>query len=151
MISYVRGNLLDSKATILVNTVNCVGVMGKGIALQFKQRFPEMFEVYRQTCKAGGYSPGVCRMCTTSGKTIINFPTKNDWRNPSQMEWIQSGLIQIKNYLMKNPSVSIAFPPVGCGNGGLNWEEVRALMEDTFKDLPNDIQIYGRGGTNEEN
>lgn len=143
MITYKRGDLLSSSADILVNTVNCVGVMGKGIALQFKRKFPAMFEHYRLACLNKNYKPGVCRMWYGKGRPlIINFPTKNDWRNPSQMDWIRAGLFQIRGYLEKNPSLSIAIPPVGCGNGGLKWNEVKPLIEQMFQGLPNLIEVY---------
>ncbi|MEH2160663.1 MAG: macro domain-containing protein [Nostoc sp.] len=125
MFEYKQGNLLEEKTEALVNTVNCVGVMGKGIALQFKQAYPENFRQYKQACRAGKVKPGQMFTVATGGllnpKYIINFPTKRHWRNNSKIEDIQSGLVALVQQVQQLAITSIAMPALGCGNGGLNW------------------------------
>jgi O-acetyl-ADP-ribose deacetylase (regulator of RNase III) len=138
MIKISHGNLLQAKVDAIVNTVNCVGVMGKGIALQFKKEFPENFRLYERACKANQLKPG--QMFVTQNpdmfgaKWIVNFPTKMDWRNPSKLDWIVSGLVDLANFVKTNGVRSIAIPALGCSNGGLNWTQVRPLIEQTFAD-----------------
>ncbi|UZQ54536.1 macro domain-containing protein [Trichothermofontia sichuanensis B231] len=140
MIEFRQGNLLEAKAEALVNTVNCVGVMGKGIALQFKQAFPENFKQYKQACDRGEVQPG--RMFTVATGTlfnpryIINFPTKRHWRGKSRLEDIEVGLEALVAEVRRLGIQSIAIPPLGCGNGGLDWAVVKPLIVDTFADLP---------------
>jgi O-acetyl-ADP-ribose deacetylase (regulator of RNase III) len=147
MTRFTQGNLLDSKVDAVVNTVNTVGVMGKGIALMFKERFPENFAAYEAACKAGEVKVG--RMFVSSGvelegpRWIINFPTKQHWRQPTKLEWISSGLADLKNVIREKNIRSIAIPPLGCGNGGLDWSEVRPMIEaalDELKDV--DVLVY---------
>lgn len=140
MISFVTGNLLEAKAEALVNTVNTVGVMGKGVALMFKDAYPENFRAYASACKDGRVRVGsmfvVERSQLIGPQWIINFPTKDHWRNPSKLEWIEAGLDDlvriIKNYGIR----SIAIPPLGSGNGGLEWSVVRSLIVDRLADIP---------------
>ncbi len=130
---FTQGNLLDSGADALVNTVNTVGVMGKGIALMFKERFPENFSAYEAACKAGEVKVGA--MFVQPGaefdgpRWIINFPTKQHWRQPTKLEWIESGLEDLKAIILAKGIRSIALPPLGCGNGGLEWSDVRPRIE----------------------
>jgi O-acetyl-ADP-ribose deacetylase (regulator of RNase III) len=137
--TFTQGNLLDAHVEAVVNTVNTVGVMGKGIALMFKERFPENFKAYAAACKAGEVKVG--RMFITPGVElggplwIINFPTKEDWRRPTKLQWVQSGLDALKDAILKKGIRSIAIPPLGCGNGGLNWADVRPLIETALADL----------------
>lgn len=144
MIEFKQGNLLQENAEALVNTVNCVGVMGKGIALQFKQALPENFRQYERACRAGEVQPG--RMFTVATGTlfypryIINFPTKRHWRGKSKIEDIKSGLKALVEEVQQLGISSIAIPPLGCGNGGLNWAEVKPLIESAFAQLPN-VQV----------
>jgi O-acetyl-ADP-ribose deacetylase (regulator of RNase III) len=147
MIRFTQGNLLDSSAEALVNTVNTVGVMGKGIALMFKEAFPDNFNVYEAACKKGEVKIG--RMLVTERrellgpKWIINFPTKKHWRNPSRLEWIEEGLQDLKKVILTNNIRSIALPPLGSGNGGLNWANVRAKIESSLMELQDvDIIVY---------
>jgi O-acetyl-ADP-ribose deacetylase (regulator of RNase III) len=147
MIRYAHGNLLDAETDALVNTVNTVGVMGKGIALMFKDRFPENYEAYRRACKAEGV--GVGRMFVTESASlggprwIINFPTKMHWRNPSRMEWIVSGLADLRRVIVERGIRSVAIPPLGSGNGGLDWAEVRPLIQSALGDLEGvDVVVY---------
>jgi O-acetyl-ADP-ribose deacetylase (regulator of RNase III) len=144
---FIQGNLLDAGTEAVVNTVNTVGVMGKGIALMFREKYPENFKAYAKACKAGqvrvGHmfvSPGV----ELSGpKWIINFPTKEHWRYPTKLEWIRDGLTALKDVIRERHIKSIALPPLGCGNGGLEWSLVRPLIEATLKDLSEvEVVIY---------
>ena len=147
MIHYTEGNLLDAEAEALVNTVNEVGVMGKGIALMFREAFPKNMEVYEAACKSGGVRVG--RMLTTENhalvgpRWIINFPTKKHWRNPSKLEWIQDGLRDLAAVIQELGIVSIALPPLGCGQGGLQWADVRYEIERAFAPLDGvDILVF---------
>ncbi len=145
MIAYRHGNLLEADAEALVNTVNCVGVMGKGIALQFKQAFPDNFRAYARACRAGEVQLG--RMLTvatdrlTNPRYIINFPTKRHWRGKSRLEDITAGLDALLAEVRRLGIRSIAVPPLGCGNGGLDWAEVRPLIEAALGDLP-EVQVF---------
>ena len=143
-IRYITGDLLESKADALINTVNCVGIMGKGIAKQFKDKYPENYKRYKSTCAAGEIRTGSLFITIDhpSNKTIINLPTKQDWRNPSEIEWIVQGLFALREFL-QNMNMSVALPPLGCGNGGLDWEtQVHPLIVDALGDLPVDIEVY---------
>lgn len=143
------GDIFDSFSKTLVNTVNCVGVMGKGIARDFKERYPSMFKEYVQLCNAGEVRPGqpyyYGDLC---GASIINFPTKDHWRSPSKLSYIVSGLDWFRANYKELGITSIAFPPLGCGNGGLTWSVVGPLMYAKLADLPIDIEIYAPFGTN---
>ena len=143
-ITEIRGNLFESTTQTLVNTVNCYGVMGKGIALEFKNRFPEMYSIYSDYCDQKIIQPGILQIWNKSNPWILNFPTKKHWRNPSKIEYIESGLKKFaENYLEKGIS-SIAFPQLGCSLGGLQWEnEVKPLMYQHLEPLKNlDVEIY---------
>ena len=124
MINYTKGNLLDSKTEALVNTVNEVGVMGKGIALMFRDAFPDNYKKYVAACKKGEVKVGQVFATKNEDmigpKWIINFPTKKDWRSRSQIEWIREGLKDLVGFIKKNDIRTIAIPPLGCGNGGLS-------------------------------
>lgn len=146
MITYKTGNILDADAEALVNTVNTVGVMGKGIALQFRKHFPENNKAYAQAVKDGSLKLGavqVVPVSSTSGtRFIINFPTKGHWRNPSKLSWIIEGLQDLRKTLQSLPVRSIAIPPLGCGNGGLDWNVVRPEIEKALADIPQEVQLY---------
>jgi O-acetyl-ADP-ribose deacetylase (regulator of RNase III) len=129
MLEYVTANLFDSPAQTLVNTVNTVGVMGKGIAKQFKQRYPDMFAKYREFCEAGRLTVGKLYLYRTPNKWVLNFPTKQHWRYPSKLEWIEAGLKKFARTYTDQGITSVSFPQLGCGNGELEWAEVRQLME----------------------
>lgn len=145
MITYTKGNLLDAHAEALVNAVNTVGVMGKGIALMFKERFPKNMTKYSFACKHGEVVTGrmfVTETNESSGpKWIINFPTKQHWRNPSQMEWVEEGLQDLRRFIVENKVKSVAIPALGAGNGGLDWVEVKQKIEAALFDLT-DVDIY---------
>ena len=147
MIHYVTGNLLAASDEALINTVNTVGVMGKGIALQFKDRYPYNFQVYQQACKEGSIFPGKLLVTrdsnlSTDSKWIINFPTKKDWKHRSKYEYIEEGMKDLVRVLDQYRIKSIAIPPLGCGNGGLDWSKVKELMEKYLGELNVDIHIY---------
>lgn len=140
MITFTQGNLLEADTEALVNTVNTVGVMGKGIALMFKEAFPENFRIYAAACKAGDVCVG--HMLVTERKAlmgprwIINFPTKKHWRHPSRMEWIVDGLQDLKQVVAEKGITSVALPPLGSGNGGLDWNDVRPRIEAALGSMP---------------
>ncbi len=148
MITYRTGNLFESDAEALVNTVNTVGVMGKGIALQFKKLFPSNYKVYLDRCKAGRLNIGDLLVTEDSSlitgpKTIINFPTKEHWRKPSEYVYIEKGVIKLKQLVLDMKIKSIAIPPLGAGNGGLEWYKVREILERALLSLEScDIVIY---------
>jgi len=144
MIKFHKGNVLDAPVEALVNTVNTVGVMGKGIALMFKEAFPENFRAYEEACKRGDVRIG--RMFVTESsrldgpRWIINFPSKQHWRQPSKLEWIREGLADLRRVVVEKGIRSLALPPLGCGNGGLDWAEVRPEIERVLASL-NDVEV----------
>ena len=147
MIRFTSGNLLNADVDAVVNTVNTMGVMGKGIALMFKERFPENYKAYAAACKAKRMELG--QMFVTESpelagpRWIINFPTKANWRFPSKLAWIESGLADLKRVIAEIGIRSIAVPPLGAGNGGLDWRDVRALIEAALGDLADvDVLVY---------
>lgn len=144
MITFTKGNLLSASAEALVNTVNTVGIMGKGVALMFKETFPENFKVYEDACKRGEVRVGKMlvmeRLLLGGPKWIINFPTKEHWRNPSKLEWIEAGLDDLAWVIKEKKIHSIALPPLGSGNGGLNWVDVRPIIERKLGVMP-DVQV----------
>ncbi|MCE5293484.1 MAG: DarT ssDNA thymidine ADP-ribosyltransferase family protein [Chlamydiales bacterium] len=143
-ITFHEGDLLNSKMQTLVNTVNCKGVMGKGIALEFKKRFPAMFLDYKDRCDKQAVKPGVPYIYKTKEeKCIVNFPTKDHWKKDSDLSWIQKGLDHIKTHYKEWGITSLALPPLGCGNGGLNWNIVRSMIMDTLGDIDIPVEIYG--------
>jgi O-acetyl-ADP-ribose deacetylase (regulator of RNase III)/uncharacterized protein YwgA len=147
MIQIQTGNLLDSNAEALVNTVNTVGVMGKGIALQFKNMFPTNYKQYAKACKSGEVQIGklfVSEETTILGgrKLVINFPTKTDWRKPSEYIYIEQGLRALAKLIADNHIKSVAIPPLGAGNGGLEWNRVKAMIELYLSSLDCEVQIY---------
>jgi O-acetyl-ADP-ribose deacetylase (regulator of RNase III) len=140
MLTFMQGNLLESDADALVNTVNTEGVMGKGVALMFKEAFPENYKAYVEACKSGDVQLG--RMFVTEPnrldgpKWIINFPTKKHWRNPSKIEWIEEGLQDLRQVVVDKRIRSVALPPLGSGNGGLDWTDVRPRIVAALECLP---------------
>lgn len=151
MIRQASGNLLEAPVEALVNTVNCVGYMGKGIALQFKQAFPANFRSYETACRAGTMVPGQMLVhdhgLLIHPRYIINFPTKRHWRGKSRMEDIDSGLTALVEEVRHRGIRSIAIPPLGCGLGGLDWDEVRPRIEAAFAALPDlDVHLYAPAG-----
>ena len=134
--------VFKSPAQVIVNTVNTVGVMGKGIALEFKKRYPDMFQAYRDICDRRKLKTGSLMLYYEPDHWVLLFPTKENWRNPSRMEYIEAGLAKFCRTYAEKGITSVAFPKLGCGNGELNWSEVQPVMEKYLKDLPIDIYIY---------
>jgi O-acetyl-ADP-ribose deacetylase (regulator of RNase III) len=147
MINLVTGNLFDSDAEALVNTVNCVGVMGRGIALQFKGRYPDNFKAYELACRQKKVIPGKMFIFEmdkiVNPRYIINFPTKRHWRGASRIEDIEAGLVDLAEVIVKRRIASIALPPLGSGLGGLEWGIIRDRIEDALKSLTDvNIEVY---------
>lgn len=142
MITYVDSNLFESPAKVLVNTVNTVGVMGRGIAKTFKEIYPEMFKQYQSFCKDGSLTVGKLWLYKTPHKWILNFPTKQHWRSKSRLEYIEAGLRKFANTYDRKSLLQVSFPMLGCGNGELDWEDVRPLMEQYLRPLPIDVYIH---------
>lgn len=141
-IRFRKGNLLESKAQALVNTVNCNGVMGKGIALDFKRRYPKMFANYVAMCHRGEVRLGEPYIEASDDVRIVNFPTKAHWKSNSRLIDIKNGLRFLRDRLAEWHVESIAIPPLGCGHGGLSWNDVKPLILSELRDLPIEIEVY---------
>lgn len=142
MINFTTGNILESSAECLVNTVNCEGYMGKGIAYQFKKKFPLNYKAYKEACQNGSLKIGTIHYFEEQNKIIINFPTKNKWREKSKMEYIHLGLKELTKFLEMKNIKSIAIPPLGCGNGGLNWNEVKPVILSYLNSFKDNTEIF---------
>jgi O-acetyl-ADP-ribose deacetylase (regulator of RNase III) len=147
MLRYRQGNLLEAKTEAVVNPVNEVGVMGKGLALMFKKAFPDNFTTYETACKHGEVQVGhmfVTECHALAGpRWIINFPTKRHWRQPSEIAWVRDGLLDLHRIIEKRGIRSIALPALGCGNGGLEWDDVRPEIESALGGLAGvEIVVY---------
>ena len=141
-IQYQKGDIFESKAQVIVNTVNCQGVMGKGLALAFKEKFPDMFAVYQQDCKSRKLRIGRPILYKESTPWILNFPTKDHWRLPSKLEYLEKGLEFLVAHYKKAGIKSIAFPKLGAQNGKLSWDEVGPLMAKYLSQLDIDVYVY---------
>lgn len=147
MIQFFKGNILESEAEALVNTVNTDGVMGKGIALQFKKAFPSNFKLYQEACKNGNIGIGKLFISedsntSTGDKIIINFPTKKSWKYPSEYSYIEAGLDDLIEVINRRDIKSIAIPPLGSGNGGLNWVTVKKIIESKLREVDIDVLVF---------
>jgi O-acetyl-ADP-ribose deacetylase (regulator of RNase III) len=147
MIQYITGNILESGAQALVNTVNTMGVMGKGIALQFKKAYPNNYKAYEKACKNNELQVGKMFVTVDSNissgeRIIINFPTKTNWKKPSEYKYIEDGLQNLVEVIHAKKIKSIAIPPLGAGNGGLNWKKVKEIIEQKLEHLNVDIYVY---------
>ncbi len=155
MISFTNGNMFEKMADIQINTVNCVGVMGAGVALAFKKQYPEMYKDYKKRCENGEVKPGnphVWSECQlTENIIIVNLPTKNHWRYPSKYEYIESGLKWLKEFLGNKGSVSVTLPALGCGHGGLEWDKVKSLIQKYLSELEADIFVFEPSDTHKLN
>ena len=142
MLTFLQGDLFATDAEALVNAVNTAGVMGKGIALEFKKTFPENYEAYRAACKAGLVRTGSMFVTERDGnpKWIVNFPTKEHWRSRSKIEWIGDGLDDLRRVIEGRRIRSIALPALGVGHGGLPWEQVRGLIDEKLAGL-SDVKV----------
>jgi len=151
MFRAVIGDLFESQAGALVNTVNCVGVMGKGVALEFKRRFPAMFSDYASRCKLRAVHLGEPYLYKdSSGTLIVNFPTKDHWRSPSRLQDIEQGLDYFAAHVDEWGIRTVAMPPLGCGNGGLQWSDVGPLIYRKLSGLPIDVTVYAPYGTTKQ-
>jgi O-acetyl-ADP-ribose deacetylase (regulator of RNase III) len=148
-IHYRKDDIFLSRAQVLVNTVNCKGVMGKGIALAFKERYPEMFPVYQQECKTGKLRIGKPTLYRASTPWILNFPTKDNWRANSKIEHLEAGLAYFIAHYKEAGITSIAFPKLGTQNGKLPWDNVGPLMAKYLAQLDIDVYIYISEGDRE--
>lgn len=142
MLILKTGDIFESSCNVLVNPVNTVGVMGKGLALEFKKRFPLTFEKYKLACSNGTFDIGKLMLCCENGKRILLFPTKKDWRSSSKLEYIEAGLAKFSNIYEQKKIGSAAFPMLGCGLGGLNEGDVLELMKKYLGPLPIRIEIF---------
>lgn len=144
MIKYTSENIFSVNTEAIINTVNTVGVMGKGLALEFKKRYPSNYDSYYKACKNNDVKIGKMfitqRSQELNPKYIINFPTKVHWKNPSKLEWIESGLEDLVKFIKYKNIKSIAIPQLGCANGGLSWNVVKLVIEEKLKDL-NEVEI----------
>ena len=141
-LSYAQGDIFASQAQTLVNPVNCRGVMGAGLALAFKQRYPKMFAAYVQACKSGELRPGYPMLYRASQPWILNFPTKDHWRTPAKLTYLEQGLAFFAAHYQQIGITSIAFPKLGAGLGGLPWPEVGPLMARYLSSLECVSTIY---------
>jgi O-acetyl-ADP-ribose deacetylase (regulator of RNase III) len=146
MIRMMRGDLIKDSADVLVNPVNTVGVMGKGLALQFKRAFPNNYDQYRRARGSGELQTGmVFAAPVADGRWIVNFPTKRHWRHPSKLSYIEDGLDALVAFIARERAESVAIPRLGCGNGGLPWDQVRLLIETKLTDAPVEVRLYEPG------
>ena len=129
MIYFKDGDIFKDTSEAIVNAVNCVGVMGKGIALKFKEKYPNNYIMYKTACNRKEVKIGKMFICKENNKTIINFPTKDYWRNDSKIEYIEEGLKDLVKALQSLNIESVAMPAIGCGNGGLNWNTVKKTIK----------------------
>lgn len=147
MLDFVKGDFFKFDADIRINTVNCVGVMGAGVALAFKKKYPAMFKEYLKDCKAGLIKPGLPSVWKNDDMfskeiEIINFPTKDHWRKPSEYEYVENGLSWLSEYLKQKNHSTITLPALGCGHGGLDWGNVKLLIEKYLGDSPHNILVF---------
>lgn len=138
-INFVKGDIFQSKCELITITVNCVGVMGAGIARRCKELYPATYRQYREKCQTGKYKPGQPIM-TNIDRPLLLFPTKDDWRKDSRYHWIQEGLQRIARNTDKFDSIAI--PPLGCGHGNLDWKRVRRMIQDELGHLEIYIEVY---------
>lgn len=136
-----KGNIFNSSCEFLVNPVNCVGVMGKGLALEFKNKYPLNFEIYKKACDNASFNIGNLLIVPVDNKFIVNFPTKKHWRNKSDLEFIKIGLEELKVAIKEFNIKSIALPKLGCGLGGLDWNEVFDLIKDFHNSIDNNVLV----------
>ena len=142
--TFTTNNIFHSNCAALVDAVNTVGVKGAGLALQFKQKFPKSYNEYRQYCLSGKMHVGKVLISQEKNILIIHFPTKRDWRDPSQIEWIDKGLHDLIAQVNSREIESIAIPSIGCGLGGLNWSDVRPMIIAACRDIPDcRVEIFG--------
>lgn len=137
-----NGNIFDSKMQTITCTINTVGVMGRGIALEFKRRYPNYYKGYRKHCEQGLVTTGKIYLHKKTNPWILSFPTKEHWKNPSKIEWIEQGLDYLADNYKRMGIESLALPALGCANGGLDWEIIRILIIKKLENLPIEIELY---------
>lgn len=143
MLKFVSGDLFDYDASVRINTVNCVGVMGKGVALAYKNRYPAMFKEYKAACDDGDVQPGQLHIWKSDdGTVVVNFPTKRHWRQKSLIKDVESGLKALREFLLQQGDVRVTLPALGCGHGGLEWEEVSDLIRQYLSDMPAEVLVF---------
>lgn len=142
MIRFTNGDMFSVNADILINTVNCVGVMGAGVALAFKERYPSMYIEYKELCNKGLIKPGELHVWHNNDKIIVNFPTKRHWRNKSLYKDIESGLVVLNHFLKTKNKGRVALPALGCGHGGLDWNIVSKMIKDHLSEINLDIMVF---------
>ena len=142
MLYFVHGDIFKSQAQTITNPVNCVGVMGKGLALAFKNAYPRSFNEYRKLCSVGTLRPGVPCLSNADIRAILLFPTKDHWRNPSEIEYIEDGLKFLAEHYQEMDIESLALPKLGAGLGGLPWAAVRSLIVKHLGALPICVEVY---------
>lgn len=141
MIEIGTGSILAAKVDALANPVNCVGAMGKGLALAVKQRWPETYAEYKIACDHRQLRPGGILITWQTKPAIIHVATKDHWRSPSQLEWIRLGVAALRAAVLTHGFRSLAIPALGCGNGGLSWAVVKPLIEEAFITMPTDVRV----------
>jgi O-acetyl-ADP-ribose deacetylase (regulator of RNase III) len=142
MLTFVRGDLFEYPADVRVNTVNCVGIMGAGVALAAKKLYPKMFLAYKKACHEGEVQPGRLNIWKRDSEWIVNFPTKRHWRDKSRYEDIEAGLVALRNYLKSYGRIRVALPALGCGHGGLDWQRVSSMIRHHLADLDAEIFVF---------
>ena len=142
MIVWCKGDLFKRKVDIQINAVNCVGVMGKGIAREFKKRYPDMYKDYKRACRKKLLYVGTLDIWDDAKIQIINFPTKIDWKDKSRYEYIEKGLLELHAYLKNFGEIKVAMPALGCNNGGLKWKKVKKMIRKHLKGLKAKIYVY---------
>lgn len=143
MIRFREGDIFKSGARGLVNPVNCVGVMGAGLALQFKKRYPKNYDAYYRACVHEGFRPGLILTVQENGVFIFNFPTKWNWRKSSKMEYIETGMEALTSAVNESGAESVAIPKLGCGLGGLDWNLIREVIVSGASLMNAEVMIYG--------
>lgn len=141
MITYIEENIFNSPAQVITNTVNCVGIMGKGLALEFKNRYPAMFNDYKKRCDKGEVRPGIPYLWEDDHVQVLNFPTKRHWKDNSRLDDIEEGLKYLAQNYQSMGIFTLALPQLGCGNGGLEWSDVRALIDRHLANIP-DLEVF---------
>lgn len=151
MLEFTTGDMFAVKADALVNPVNCVGAAGAGLALEFKKRYPVMHGSYVQACKVRDVRVGEMWVWHPSGLAtpkeparpwVINFPTKDDWRKPSEYQYILGGLLALRTYLERHPGITVGMPALGCGNGGLDWDVVKPMIEVVLMRIGARVMVF---------
>jgi O-acetyl-ADP-ribose deacetylase (regulator of RNase III) len=147
VIKFIIGNIFEAKTQAIVNPVNCKGVMGKGIAITIKIKYPDVFNAYEDDCDRGLYKPGGVRIYRQTSKDklpmyVVCFATKDHWNEPSNLDWIKVGLSNLAEVIHFNGIKSISLPKLGCGNGKLEWKDVKSLIQEALSDIDCDVVVY---------